>query len=442
MEKSVLSKDEIRNKYQLLVSGLKYSTHQRGFEFERLIFSLLQNAKVEPRASYKPSGEQVDGSFFWHGQTFLLEAKWTKDPLPASSIYAFKGKLDGKFHTNSGIFISVNGFSKDVEDALKFGKSLNILLFDENDVPLLFNGEVEFLEMLKFKLREAGDTGSLKAPYKLKEKANEILKTNREFLNLDEFIEKIEIDSIPQRKQLVDELLVFVEGWTDIPLVNKLIKPLKDKYFLSYQTISLDGVNNIRQLPSLLNVYGGYEKNKAVIIILDDDLLTNYMNGIIENIIEQLKKSSIPIRPIVLYLNEELKEKLKNTKLTLSDLHNEPTFEKLDLFIQEIAEEYYDPITVTPKEVLKNRLESLEWDFEENEIQADDDYYGHPIILKSLNDLISYLNDEIIEAMYGEMPSEWLKEQDSLDYEDDVRNYLLNNYSTKISKIGWDVDDL
>lgn len=132
MSKVILNKEEIKNKYQSLLSGKIDTEQKRGFEFENLIFSLLQNANVEPKASYKSRGEQVDGSFFWNGQTFLLEAKWEKKPIPVSSIYAFKGKLDGKFHTTSGIFISVSGFSYDVEDALRFGKSLNILLFDKD----------------------------------------------------------------------------------------------------------------------------------------------------------------------------------------------------------------------------------------------------------------------------------------------------------------------
>lgn len=87
------------------------SPQANGFEFENLIFSLLENEGLEPRTGYRPKGEQIDGSFFWNGSTFLIEAKWTKDPLPVAEIYSFKGKLDGKFHTTSAIFMSSSGYS-------------------------------------------------------------------------------------------------------------------------------------------------------------------------------------------------------------------------------------------------------------------------------------------------------------------------------------------
>lgn len=34
----------------------------------------------------------------------LLEAKWTKNPMPASSLYQFKGKIDGKLAGTLGLF--------------------------------------------------------------------------------------------------------------------------------------------------------------------------------------------------------------------------------------------------------------------------------------------------------------------------------------------------
>lgn len=309
------------------------------------------------------------------------------------------------------------------------------------DVNLLFNGEVNFLEMLKFKLRQAGDTGSLRVPYKLKEEVDKISETNPELLQSKLVLEEIKIDSIHKSRPLIDDLLIFVEGKSDISIANNFLEPLKEKFSLSYKIVTLNGANNIRKIPSLLNVYGTHQKTKAVIIILDNDQLTNQMNGVVQNVTEQLKKSSIPINSIVLYLSHELKEKLVKNTMSVKNINNESVFEKLDTFIKQIEEEYYyDPTTyVTPSEVLKYRLDNLEWNFEEHEVITD----GYPISITSLNELISYLNDEIINAVYDDMPTEWKKEQtESLDYDYDVREYLRANYSTKIHKIGWDTNDL
>ena len=75
MEREYLTNDEIKEKFNNLISDKSISPQKRGFEFEKLITSKLHNEGLEPKASYKPKGEQIDGSFFWNGSTFLLEAK-------------------------------------------------------------------------------------------------------------------------------------------------------------------------------------------------------------------------------------------------------------------------------------------------------------------------------------------------------------------------------
>jgi hypothetical protein len=437
MSREVLNKTEIKKKFQELLDGKKFYPQKRGFEFEKLIYSVLQNEELEPRSGYKPEGEQIDGSFFWSGQTFLLEAKWVEKPLPASSIYSFKGKLDGKFHTTSGVFLSVNGYSEDLEDALKFGKSLNILLFDRNDIELIFNGEISFLDVLKFKLRQAGDTGSLLVPYDLKEKAEKISHIEpTEILKFEEFSR---IESTKPVK--LDDLLVFVEGKTDIPIIKNFIEPIKHRYSLSYRIETLNGANNIRQLPSLLSIYGDHKKTKAVIVILDDDQSTKEMSIVIQNIEKQLQNSSIYIRTIFLFISEPLKIKLRNT-LDIEELRNEQLFEQLEVFVNQIAEDYYDPIRDIPQEALERAISNLEWNFEEGNLQGTDETFEIPFSIDSLDDLIEYLEEEIVKALNGEMPLEWLKSQTDFDYRYEVQEFLLENYSDQIDKLGWNSEDL
>ena len=101
----------------------------RGYKFEKLLAALLRADHLDERTSYKVSGEQIDGSFFLDGMVFLLEAKWHTDAVPASTLYQFKGMVDGKLSGTIGVFISMSGYSKDAVDALTLGKSLNLILF-------------------------------------------------------------------------------------------------------------------------------------------------------------------------------------------------------------------------------------------------------------------------------------------------------------------------
>lgn len=135
----------------------------RGFEFERWISSCLREESLSPRLSFKPVGEQIDGSFVLNHQFFLLEAKWTRDPVPASDIYAFKGKVDGKLVGTIGFFISMSGYSKDAVDAVRAGKRVNVLLLDDHDV--LAAAQKSFVPILEYKLRAAAELGEIFSPF-------------------------------------------------------------------------------------------------------------------------------------------------------------------------------------------------------------------------------------------------------------------------------------
>ena len=106
----------------------------RGKAFEKVIGLMLSEAGLRHILSFRPHGEEIDGAFLWESHGFLLEAKWEHNPVPASSIFAFKGKVDGKFSGTRGIFISMSGYSEGCKDATARGKNLNILLFDKNDI--------------------------------------------------------------------------------------------------------------------------------------------------------------------------------------------------------------------------------------------------------------------------------------------------------------------
>lgn len=89
----------------------RYWFQQRGRTFERMLTQLLSRENMEPRSSMRPSGEEIDGSFAMGDRFFLLEAKWHATPIPASALYAFKGKVDGKLIGTIGVFLSMSDYS-------------------------------------------------------------------------------------------------------------------------------------------------------------------------------------------------------------------------------------------------------------------------------------------------------------------------------------------
>jgi hypothetical protein len=131
---------------------------QRGADFEVALRGMFQAAGMDPRSRYRPSAEEIDGSFLYRGRVMLFEAKWTRDPVPASALYQFRGKLDGKLAGTLGAFLSMAGYSKDAVDALVAGKSLNLILFDGEDMRKLSEpGCIGIKTALDLKLRGAAE---------------------------------------------------------------------------------------------------------------------------------------------------------------------------------------------------------------------------------------------------------------------------------------------
>jgi hypothetical protein len=124
--------------------------------------SLKTSENEEPdapkRRGRRPGGVQIDGSFTLEGKYFLFEAKW-QGPMAASDIYAFRGRVDGKLVGTIGVILSANGFVEDAENALLWGREVNVVLVDGEDVGLTLEPGNSFREMMLVKLRVAARVG-------------------------------------------------------------------------------------------------------------------------------------------------------------------------------------------------------------------------------------------------------------------------------------------
>lgn len=133
----------------------------RGIEFEKFLKHMFSEEGLKPRGAFKLGGEQIDGSFEFNNRTFLIEAKWTSQPLSPADIYMFKGKVDGKMTGTIGVVISWSGYSKSVSDALTVGKELNVILITGNEIEAIVAGGISFRRLLEVKLRFLVETGDV-----------------------------------------------------------------------------------------------------------------------------------------------------------------------------------------------------------------------------------------------------------------------------------------
>ncbi|WP_010148391.1 TOPRIM nucleotidyl transferase/hydrolase domain-containing protein [Serinicoccus profundi] len=153
-------REAFRSQEALAEDASKTEKAARGRRLEEIFHDMLDEAGLQPRLSYKPSGEELGGSFVMHGRTMLLELKWQKAPQPASTLYQFTGKVGGKLTGTVGLFVSMSGYSADAVNALVVGKEINIVLMDGEDVRAIVDGRIGIELAIETKLRAAAESGT------------------------------------------------------------------------------------------------------------------------------------------------------------------------------------------------------------------------------------------------------------------------------------------
>jgi hypothetical protein len=86
--------------------------------------------------------------------------------MSVADIYIFRAKIEGKLAGTLGVFISMNGYTTDVPEVLRYGKAINVILFDGQDIELALADNCSFSQVLKAKLRCASQLGKVYCSYK------------------------------------------------------------------------------------------------------------------------------------------------------------------------------------------------------------------------------------------------------------------------------------
>jgi len=91
-DSKVLNNDTARKLTYRLLQVSSLPPQKRGYEFEAFLKELFDAYGLAARASFRLVGEQIDGSFVMHDETYLLEAKWQNPKIGAGDLHTFEGK--------------------------------------------------------------------------------------------------------------------------------------------------------------------------------------------------------------------------------------------------------------------------------------------------------------------------------------------------------------
>jgi hypothetical protein len=120
----------------------------------------IEFINLDPKASFKITGEQIDGAFTFEGIDYLLEARWQSDQIDPAALDVFDGKIRRKLENTLGLFVAINGFS-DTAVGNHSRTRPTMILMDGADLWAVLERRLPRPDLLRRKRRHAAQTGEI-----------------------------------------------------------------------------------------------------------------------------------------------------------------------------------------------------------------------------------------------------------------------------------------
>ncbi|HVV12472.1 hypothetical protein [Amycolatopsis sp.] len=155
--------DEIAKlKDRFLALQQEADKHKRGYALESLLADLFLLYDLEPRLAYSLDLEQIDGSFSFDTDDYIIEARWREALADRGDGDIFKAKVLSKGKNAMGLFVSIKGYT--VNFIKRFEESTPFITMDGSDLYMVLDGRIRLDDLLRAKKRHANDTGSCHLP--------------------------------------------------------------------------------------------------------------------------------------------------------------------------------------------------------------------------------------------------------------------------------------
>jgi Restriction endonuclease len=134
-------------------------TPSGGYAFERWFYDLAIYFELDARPGYYASGRQIDGAITVEGTTFLLETKFTDNPIGSPDIDIFMAKIESKADNTMGLFVSLSGFNTGATRAASKQRTPMLLLDHTHIFNLILPGAMTLQQVVSRIKRHASQTG-------------------------------------------------------------------------------------------------------------------------------------------------------------------------------------------------------------------------------------------------------------------------------------------
>ncbi|OAV75804.1 hypothetical protein Barb7_00559 [Bacteroidales bacterium Barb7] len=151
------------------INAEKLTPQKKGYELEKIFSELMRISGIPVEESFKIIGEQIDGAIKYDSNYYLIELKWTTKPSAHSEVASLYVKVEGKMGAR-GLFISMNGYSKEVVESLPKGKEIKVLFLDGMHIANVIFGHYTFQELMEHAIRQASLKSNIYCSNDLKNK--------------------------------------------------------------------------------------------------------------------------------------------------------------------------------------------------------------------------------------------------------------------------------
>lgn len=152
--------EDIRQKF-LALSNDESNPQNRGYELEKMMNDLFELEDLNPKSSFKTTGEQIDGAFVLENTHYLFEVKWHSKPIEKIELVSFADKVTGKLKTTLGLFLSISGFSQDSLTAFQQRQEPSVILMDGADLMAVLDQRISLSKLISRKKEIASTKGNI-----------------------------------------------------------------------------------------------------------------------------------------------------------------------------------------------------------------------------------------------------------------------------------------
>jgi restriction endonuclease Mrr len=135
----------------------KIGTQQAGYDFQDWLYDLVDYFELECKRPYNTGGRQIDGSITLDGTTFIVELRFTQEPIGSPDIDGFYRRVTSRSDNTMGIYVSMSGFNDGAKKEAS-GAKTPLILIDYNHLYYVLSGAMTLAEVINRIKRHASQT--------------------------------------------------------------------------------------------------------------------------------------------------------------------------------------------------------------------------------------------------------------------------------------------